>query len=76
MTLTSVDKPPMWFQAILVAAFGVTPLMNSLLFGTSPLDPLTFIVVPVLLLSTALVACSVPAHRAARSDPKVALRYE
>ena len=58
------------------AAFGVTPLMNSLLFGISPLDPLTFIVVPVLLLSTALVACLVPAHRAARADPKVALRYE
>jgi macrolide transport system ATP-binding/permease protein len=59
-----------------VAAFGVTPLMNSLLFGISPLDPLTFIVVPVLLLSTALVACLVPAHRGAREDPKVALRYE
>ncbi len=59
-----------------VAAFGVTPLMSSLLFGISPLDPLTFILVSLLLLSTALVACSVPAHRAAGADPKVALRYE
>lgn len=59
-----------------VAALGVTPLMKSLLFGISPLDPVTFMVVPVLLLTMALVACSVPAHRAARVDPKVALRYE
>jgi len=59
-----------------IAAFGVTPLMKSLLFGISPLDPLTLIVVPVLLLLAALVACSVPAHRAARADPKIALRYE
>jgi ABC-type lipoprotein release transport system permease subunit len=59
-----------------VAALGVTPLMKSLLFGISPLDPLTLTVVPVLLLLVALVACSVPAHRAARADPKIALRYE
>ena len=59
-----------------VAAFGVTPLMKSVLFGISPLDPLTWLAVPVLLLLAALVACSVPAHRAARADPKIALRYE
>jgi len=58
------------------AAFGLTPLMKSLLFGISPLDPLTLMVAPVLLLLAALVACSVPAHRTARSDPKIALRYE
>ncbi len=59
-----------------LAALGLTPLMRSLVFGISPLDPLTFVVVPVLLLLAALVACSVPARRAARADPKVALRYE
>ena len=59
-----------------VAALGVTPLMKSLLFGISPLDPLTLILVPALLLVTALLACSVPAHRAARADPKVSLRHE
>lgn len=59
-----------------VAALAVTPLMNSVLFGISPLDPVTFMVVPVLLLLTALVACLLPAHRAARADPKVAVRYE
>jgi predicted permease len=59
-----------------VAALGLTPLMKSLLFGISPLDPLTLMVVPVLLLVAALVACSMPAHRAASADPKVALRYE
>jgi predicted permease len=59
-----------------ITAIGVAPLMKSLLFGISPLDPLTLIVVPALLLLAALVACSVPAHRAARADPKIALRYE
>ena len=59
-----------------LAALGLTPLMRSLVFGISPLDPLTFVVVPVLLLLAALVACSVPARRAARADPKIALRYE
>jgi predicted permease len=59
-----------------LAALGLTPLMRSLVFGISPLDPLTFVVVPVLLLVAALVACSVPARRAARADPKIALRYE
>jgi predicted permease len=59
-----------------LTAVAVTPLMRSLLFGVSPLDPLTLMVVPVLLLVVALVACSVPAQRAARADPKIALRYE
>ena len=58
------------------AALGVALLMKSLLFGISPLDPLTLIGVPALLLVAALLACSVPAHRAARADPKIALRHE
>ena len=59
-----------------IAASGVTPLMRSLLFGVSPLDPYTLIVVGVLLLAVTLAASSLPAQRAARADPKLALRCE
>jgi macrolide transport system ATP-binding/permease protein len=59
-----------------LAAAGLTPLMKNLLFGVGPLDPVTLVAVPVLLLSVALMACSLPAYRAARADPKIALRYE
>jgi putative ABC transport system permease protein len=58
------------------AAMWLTPLMKGLLFGVGPLDPLTLTAVPILLLVAALVASFVPARRAARADPKVALRYE
>jgi predicted permease len=60
----------------LAAAAGLTSLMKSLLFGVSPLDPLTLTAVPVVLLLTALMASYIPAHRAARGDPKIALRQE
>jgi predicted permease len=59
-----------------IAASGATPLMKSLLFGVSPLDAPTLIVVSVLLVAVTLAASSLPAHRAARSDPKLALRCE
>jgi ABC-type antimicrobial peptide transport system permease subunit len=60
----------------LLAAFLLSRLLKSLLFGVTSTDPLTFVAIPLVLLSVALAAILIPARRASRTDPMVSLRSE
>jgi predicted permease len=60
----------------LAGAFALTRLIQRLLYGVSPSDPLTFALIPLLLAGVALLACALPAWRATRVDPLTSLRHE
>jgi len=59
-----------------IASLALTRLISSLLYAVSPTDPLTFLTITLIISAVSLIATVVPAHRATRVDPMVALRYE
>jgi ABC-type antimicrobial peptide transport system permease subunit len=60
----------------ILGAFALTRLLSTLLYSVTPTDPVTFATVPAILLVVAALACWIPARRAARIDPMVALRHD
>ena len=63
-------------RAVLLGALLLTRLMHDLLFGVSATDPVTFIVIAALLTLVAILACLIPARKATKVDPMIALRWE
>ncbi len=59
----------------LAGAFAVTRAISSLLFGVGATDPVTFVIVTILLVVVTLLACWIPARRATKVDPLIALRH-
>jgi putative ABC transport system permease protein len=77
MVLTQGSKMTLVGVAVGIAAsLGLTQLMTKMLYGVSAYDPLTYLAVAGLLVVVALAACYMPARRATKVDPMVALRYE
>ena len=79
--VTMVLRQGLWKAGIglligIVGAFYLTKFMTSLLFEVKPIDPLTFVLVPVLLLVVAILASYIPARQASRVEPARALRTE
>ena len=73
---TRCDRRAPWLAFGVLVAAGVGNLVGEFLVGISPTDPLTYVSVSILLSVVALTACYIPARRAAKVDPMVALRYE
>jgi len=71
-----LTKMRMLFATVTALALIVARLISSFLFGVQPSDPLTYALVALALAGIALLACYIPARRALKVDPLVALRYE